>query len=68
MPNVRRECRKQGIHQNMSIFRRTNFLWEDVLHVFHYEGDILDKCPIAEQKLHILSIAHDLITVNLTLV
>ena len=32
-----RECRNQGIHQNMSIFRRTNFLWEDVLHVFHYD-------------------------------
>ena len=33
----RRECRNRCIHQSMSIFRRTNFLWKDVLHVFHYD-------------------------------
>ena len=33
----RRECRNRRIHQSMSIFRWTNFLWKDVLHVFHYD-------------------------------
>ena len=36
----RRECRNRrrglSMDQSMSIFRRTNFLWKDVLHVFHY--------------------------------
>ena len=33
----RRECRNRRIHESMSIFRRTNFLWKDILHVFHYD-------------------------------
>ncbi len=33
----RPECRNRRIHQSMSIFRRTTFLWKDVLHVFHYD-------------------------------
>ena len=33
----RRECRNRRKHQSMSIFRRTNTLWQDVLHVFHYD-------------------------------
>ena len=38
------------------------------IYIYIYMGEILDKCPIAEKPLHILSIAHDPITVDQTVV